>query len=81
MSGSFQQVLDVQWLPGLAPPAVRGEARPPAVGRRRLRQRHCDRLLRLLCGWEALLLYLVKTSYLTSLVIMWQLGGVSQFLG
>ena len=43
---------------------------PPAVGHRRLRQRHRDRI-RLLSGWEAL--YCIwLTSYLTSLVVIWQ---------
>ena len=43
---------------------------PPAVGHHRLRQRHRDRL-RFLSRWEAL--YCIwLTSYLTSLVVIWQ---------
>merc|ERR1719234_2034726 len=43
---------------------------PPAVGHRRLRQRHRDRT-RLRSGWEALY-FIWLNSYLTSLVVIWQ---------
>ena len=43
---------------------------PPAVRHRRLRQRHRDRI-RLRSKWEALY-FIWLTSYLTSLVVIWQ---------
>lgn len=52
---------------------------PPADGHHRLWQRHRDRI-HLLSGWEAL--YCIwLTSYLTSLVVIWQYDGISEILG